>query len=221
MGAISAIAQAILAYDAEAAARLAREAVDDGSDPVIVFDEMSGVMEDLGVRFAAGECFLPELVGAAEAMQAASSVLEDAIKKSGADRRTLGSVVAGTVHGDIHSIGIQMVCTLLSAAGFDVRYLGIDVPAEVFVEAAKEAAADIVALSALLTVTASEQARVIELLHAAGLKDKVKIMVGGGAITADFALSIGADGYEPSAVGAVDLAKRLMEEQERPAAKSA
>jgi len=209
VGAISAIAKAILAYDAEAAARLAREAVDDGSDPVIVFDEMSGVMEDLGVRFAAGECFLPELVGAAEAMQ------------GGADRRTLGSVVAGTVHGDIHSIGIQMVCTLLSAAGFDVRYLGIDVPAEVFVEAAKEAAADIVALSALLTVTASEQARVIELLHAAGLKDKVKIMVGGGAITADFALSIGADGYEPSAVGAVDLAKRFMEEQERPAAKSA
>ncbi len=120
-----------------------------------------------------------------------------------------GTVVAGTVQGDIHSIGIQMVCTLLIGAGFDVRYLGIDVTPEDFVAAVKEHHADILAMSALLTVTASEQKGVIDLLGMEGLRGSVKVMVGGGAITEDFAASIGADGYAPSAVGAVDLARQF------------
>ena len=122
----------------------------------------------------------------------------------------MGTVVAGTVHGDIHSIGIEMVCTLLIAAGFDVHYLGIDVSPEVFVEAVRERDADILGMSALLTVTAAEQAKVVKELASAGLRERVKVMVGGGAITEDFAAKIGADGYAPAAPGAVELAKSFV-----------
>lgn len=126
------------------------------------------------------------------------------------ERKSLGTVVAGSVYGDIHSIGIGMVCTLLSAEGFSSHNLGVNVSTEEFIKGVKEYKADILAMSALLTLTALELGKVINALKEAGLRDKVKVMVGGAAITKQFADSIGADGYEPTAVEAVGLAKRLV-----------
>jgi trimethylamine corrinoid protein len=207
---VAGLAQAIDDYDATAAESYARQAVEEGIDPVEAFAAMTAAIKSIGDDFEAGTRWLPDLIGAAGAMQAAAPVLEAAIKSSGGKKAALGTVVAGTVQGDIHSIGIEIVCTLLVAAGFDVHYLGIDIPAERFVEAVREKSAGIVALSALLTVTSAEDKKVIRLLAEAGLREQVKVMVGGGAINADFAASIGADGYEPAAPGAVELAKSFV-----------
>ena len=210
METLAGLAQAINDYDAAAAEKYARLTVEEGIDPVEAFEAMTAVIKGIGDDFEAGTRWLPDLIGAAGAMQAASPVLEEAIKSSGGKKAALGTVVAGTVQGDIHSIGIEIVCTLLVAAGFDVHYLGIDIPAEKFVEAVRDTDADIVALSALLTVTSAEDKKVIQLLTDAGLREQVRVMVGGGAINADFAASIGADGYEPAAPGAVELAKSFV-----------
>jgi len=200
---------AIAAYDSHAAAEWAEKAVQEGLDPLKVYDAMTAAMKEIGDRFEAGECWLPELVGAGGAVQAAAPILEAEIKRRGVATHSAGTVVAGTVQGDIHSIGIQMVCTLLTGAGFDVRYLGIDVRPEDFVAAVEEHHAGILAMSALLTITAPEMKRAVDLLGDQGLRGSTKVMVGGGAITEDFATSIGADGYAPSAVGAVDLARQF------------
>jgi 5-methyltetrahydrofolate--homocysteine methyltransferase len=184
-------------------------AVRDGIDPVVAFGVMTAEIKRIGELFEAGECWLPDLMGAAGAMQAAAPLLEAEIKRRGGEKQAIGTVVAGAVLGDIHSIGIEMVGTLLAAAGFEVHYLGIDVSPERFISAVEEKGADILAMSALLTVTAAEQRKVIEQLGTAGLREQVKVMVGGGAISADFAAKIGADGYEASAPGAVELAKRF------------
>ena len=206
METLAALARAVDEYDAVAAAEHARKALDEGIDPVAAFDAMTAAIKTIGDDFEAGTRWLPDLIGAADAMKAAAPILEEALKARGGERQSLGKVVAGTVQGDIHSIGIEMVCTLLIAAGFEVYYLGIDVPAQKFVDAVRDTGADVVALSALLTVTSLEDKKVIELLTEQGLRDQVKVMVGGGAINADFAASIGADGYEPAAPGAVQLA---------------
>lgn len=207
---LAGLGKAIADYDAAAAADWARRSVEAGVDPVAAFDVMTAVISDIGDKFEAGECWLPDLIAAADAMQAAKPILQERIAMTGGHRETLGTVVAGTVHGDIHSIGIEMVCTLLTAAGFDVHYLGIDVSPEVFIEAVRDREADILGMSALLTVTAAEQEKVVKGLADAGLRSRVKVMVGGGAITDDFAVKIGADGYAPAAPGAVELAKRFV-----------
>ena len=210
---LDALSSAIAGCDSRGAAELARTAVETGLDPLQVFEAMTVAMTEVGRRFEIGECWLPDLVGAADAMQAATPVLDNEIKRKGMARRSLGTVVAGTVQGDIHTIGIQMVCTLLVGAGFTVHNLGISVAPEDFVAAVREHDASILAMSALLTVSAREQGRVIELLKAQGIRESVKVMVGGGAITEDFAVRIGADGYEPSAVGAVMLAHEFVGHQ--------
>jgi trimethylamine corrinoid protein len=206
------LGEAIVACDAGRAAELARQSVDEGRDPLQTFEAMTVAMTEVGRRFEAGECWLPDLVGAAGAMQAATPIVEDEIKRQGMARQSLGTVVAGTVEGDIHSIGMQMVCTLLVGAGFEVHNLGISVKPADFVAAVRERKASVLALSALLTVTAAEQGKVIALLEAEGMRPAVKVMVGGGAVTEDFARRVGADGYEPSAVGAVALAQRFVAE---------
>ena len=138
-------------------------------------------------------------------------VLEKAFKKTGKKRKTKGNIVAGTVFGDIHSIGITMVAALARAEGFNVIELGVNIKAEHFVKAIKEHKAHILAMSALLTTTAPEQEKVIKLLKRENLRDKVKVAVGGGAITQDFADQIGADGYRPTAPMAVELFKEFVE----------
>jgi len=202
--------KAIVEYDREKAISLARQAVQEKIDPIKALDAMTVAIRQVGEGFGKGELWLPDLVGAADAMSAATPVIEEEMKRVGAKKESVGSVVIGTVYGDIHSIGKTMVATLLSADGFAVNDLGINVTAESFVEAAKKYKADILAMSALMTTTAPEQRRVIEILREEDLRDKVKIMIGGGAITQEFASGIGADGYDPTAPGAVKLARSLI-----------
>jgi len=179
-------------------------------DPVKATDALITAIREVGNAFGRGELWLPDLMGAAEAMQSAMPILEEEITKKGLKRESLGTVVIGTVYGDIHNIGKAMVSTLLTADGFTVHDLGINITAENFVEGIKKYNADILAMSSLMTTTAPEQRKVIETLKKESLRDRVKIMVGGGAITQQFADSIGADGYEPTAPGAVKLARRLI-----------
>ena len=202
--------KAIVTYDLEGAARWAKKAVREKIDPIEALDTMTVAIRQVGEGFGNGELWLPDLVGAAAAMTSAMPIIEEEIKRAGAKRESVGIVVIGTVYGDIHTIGKTMVATMLTADGFAVTDLGINVTAENFVKGITENNADILAMSALMTTTAPEQRKIIENLERENLRDKVKIMVGGGAITQDFANSIGADGYDPTAPGAVKLARTLV-----------
>lgn len=202
--------KAIVTYDLEGAARWAKKAVREKIDPIEALDTMTVAIRQVGEGFGNGELWLPDLVGAAAAMTSAMPIIEEEIKRAGAKRESVGIVVIGTVYGDIHTIGKTMVATMLTADGFAVIDLGINVTAENFVKGITENNADILAMSALMTTTAPEQRKIIENLERENLRDKVKIMVGGGAITQDFANSIGADGYDPTAPGAVKLARTLV-----------
>jgi len=202
--------KAILEYDNVKAESWARKAVEEGIDPVKAVDVLTEAIRQVGDGFGKGELWLPDLIGAASTMQAAMPIIEEQIKKTGKIRESQGRVVIGTVLGDIHSIGKDMVATLLVAGGFEVVDLGVNISAEQFVAASKEHNPGILAMSALMTMTAPEQGKVINALKKEGLRDKVKIMVGGGAITQDFADKIGADGYAVAATGATELAKRLV-----------
>lgn len=202
--------QAVIDYNPQGAAAYAQQIIDEGLDPVKGLGAISEAMQHVGDSYECGELWLPDLVGAADVSKAALPILEEEIKRRGEKTQSLGTVVIGTVLGDIHTIGKSMVGVLLIAAGFKVFDIGADVSTEQFVSAVTESEADILALSALLTTTAPQQGRVIEALKEAGLRDKVKIMVGGGAITQGFADDIGADGYGATAPGAVELAKKLI-----------
>lgn len=209
-----AMAQSIVEGDADAAAALARQAVQAGIDPLkaIAFGYMGGVNE-VGDQYACGNVFLPELVMAGEAMKAAVAALEPELKKNGASRERLGRVVLATVEGDIHEIGKSLVGAMLSAAGFEVHDLGVNAPAETIIARAEELGADIIGLSALLTTTMTRQQEVIEALNRKGLRNKFRVIVGGAPVTWVWAQRIKADGYGKDAVGAVQIAKTLMKEQ--------
>ncbi len=202
--------KAIVEYDSEEAANLARRAIQEKINPIKTLAAMTAAIKQVGDGFGKGELWLPDLVGAADAMTSATPIIEEEIKRRGITRESLGTIVIGTVYGDIHTIGKTMVATLLTAEGFVVNDLGINVTSERFVEGIKKYKADILAMSALMTMTAPEQRKVIETLKKEELRDKVKIMVGGGAMTQEFANSIGADGYDPTAPGAVKLARKLI-----------
>ena len=202
--------KAVVEYDNAGAASWARKAIDEGIDPVKALDALTEAIRQIGEGYGRGELWLPELVGAASAMTSAMPVIEEEIKQRGAKRESLGIIVIGTVYGDIHNIGKDMVSTLAVAEGFEVIDLGINTPAEKFVEAVKEHNADILAMSSLLTTTAPEQRKVLKALKEANLREKLKVAVGGGAITKEFAQEIEADGYRPTAPGAITLFKELM-----------
>jgi len=206
-----AMRQAVVDGDADAAEAAAKAAIEAGIPPLVAIDEgfMPG-MKEVGAGFAAGDLFLPDMMLAARAMQRALGVLEPELKKAAIERTVAGRVVIGTVAGDIHEIGKNLVGMLLSTSGFEVHDLGVNVAPERFVEAARERNADIVGLSALLTTTMTGQRTVIEALDAAGLRPRVKVMVGGAPVTGQWAADIGADGYSEDAMGAVELAKRLV-----------
>jgi corrinoid protein of di/trimethylamine methyltransferase len=205
------MAQSILDGDSDVSSELAKQAVDLGIDPLEAINQgfIIGVNK-MGESFACGDAFLPELVMAGEAMKAAVAVLEPEMKKRGTERKILGKVVLATVQGDIHEIGKTLVGTMLSASGFEVHDLGVDVPAEKIIAKVKEIDADIVGLSALLTTTMVKQRDVIEALDKEGLRRKVKVMVGGAPVTRDWVNRIEADGYSEDAIGAVKIARQLM-----------
>jgi methanogenic corrinoid protein MtbC1 len=204
------LAKAVKEYDNAGAESWARRAMEEGIEPMAALDALTDAIREVGDGFAAGELFIPELVSAAQAMQSAMPVIEGVITQRGGTRTSAGKVVAGSVHGDIHSIGKTNLCTLLTASGFEVIDLGVDVPLERFVETVREEEADVLAMSALLTVTAQEMGRVIEALGAEGIRERVKVIVGGAAVSDRFADKIGADGYDPTAPGGVRLAQELL-----------
>ena len=200
----------VLNFDIDNAEAVAKAAINSGLDPVLAASALTDAIRDVGDRFGKGELYLPDLVCASEVLKKAFPIINEAIEAGGGSQSSLGKVVIGTVFGDIHSIGKGMVATLLYAAGFKVIDLGINVKSEDFLAAVKEHDADMLAMSALLTTTAMEQKKVIEGLKSAGLRDKVKVIVGGSPINQEFADSIGADGYGATAPEGVKIARRLM-----------
>jgi corrinoid protein of di/trimethylamine methyltransferase len=211
---LSAMRQSIIDGAPERAAGLAQQAIAEGLEPLdAINDGYVPGMQAVGEQFAKGQMFLPDMMASAEAMRAAMAVLDPELKKSGGERPVAGTVVLGTTKGDIHEIGKSLVGTLLSAHGFRVYDLGVDVSGDQFVSKAREVGADIVGVSALLTTTMRNQKTVVEALEKHGLRAKVKIMVGGAPVTRRWADEIGADGYAKDAMSAVELARRLMEEK--------
>ncbi len=204
---LEAMTESILDGDDELAERLARDALAAGMPPLEAIDRgfVPGIRE-VGRLFGEGELFLPELVTAAQAMKAAMAVLQGEL--GGDARHSRGRLVLGTMPGDIHDIGKTLVGTLLSAHGFEVTDLGVDVAVERFVDAARELDADFVGASALLTTTMANQRDLVTAVRGAGLR--ARVLVGGAPVRQDWAEEIGADGYAENAAGAVELVERLI-----------
>jgi corrinoid protein of di/trimethylamine methyltransferase len=208
---LDAMKQSVIDGAPERAAELAAQALREGLAPLdaINLGYIPG-MHYVGEQFARRQMFLPDMMASAEAMKAAMSILEPELGKSGRERPFLGTVVLGTVKGDIHEIGKTLVGTLLQANGFKVFDLGVDIAGEQFAAKAREVNADLVGCSALLTTTMKNQKSVIEALDREGLRPRVKVVVGGAPVTRQWAEEIGADGYGKDAVGAVELVKSLL-----------
>jgi corrinoid protein of di/trimethylamine methyltransferase len=197
---------AILDGDAKTSAAVTNEALGEGADPVsLISDYMVPAMDEVGRRYEAEEYFVPELLLAARAMKAALVLLRPLLAASGA--QPAGRVVIGTVKGDLHDIGKNLVASMLEGGGFEVTDLGADVSPEKFIEAVKSSGANIVCLSALLTVTMPSMKKTIDAMESAGVRSQVKVFVGGAPVTAQYATEIGADGYSETASGAVALAR--------------
>jgi trimethylamine corrinoid protein len=207
----NAMAQSIMEGDAEGAERLAIRALEAVVDPLDAINRGFIVgLDKVGELFSAGEAFLPELVMAGEAMKAAVNTLEPEMAKRGVGRQILGTIILGTIEGDIHDIGKSLVGTMLSVAGFKVFDLGVDVPVLTLIEKAREEHADMIGVSALLTTTMVKQRDVVEALEDLGLRGSIKVLVGGAPVTQAWADEIGADGYSEDALGAVAVAKALL-----------
>ena len=192
-------------------AELTRRALSAGLEPLAIIERgLRPGMDVVGERFSCGEAFIPHLVLAGRAMQSGMKVLEPDLKKRGEGTAPVGTAVIGTVKGDIHEIGKSLVGIMLTANGFEVHDLGVDVPVETFVAKVKETGAQILGLSALLTTTMVVQRRVIEALRTAEVRGQVKVLVGGAPVGRAWAEEIGADGYADDARGAVAEARRLL-----------
>lgn len=205
--------------DDEAAQRVTEEALTAGVDPLDILND--GLMAGAGVvgeRFETGEYFLPELMLTGRALKAAMTVLEPRLKERYAENPELqkqsGTVVIATVHRDIHDIGKNMVSSMLTASGFEVHDLGVDVPVKNILNKAREVDADIIACSALLTTSMPIMRDLLQLLDATSERDQFKVMIGGAPVTPEYAGEIGADGTAENAVAAVQLAQRLIDEKQ-------
>jgi corrinoid protein of di/trimethylamine methyltransferase len=202
---------AVIAGHPDKARELAQEALQTGVDPLEAIDRgFKPGMDVVGEGFAKGELFIPDLMMSGEAMKAAIATLEPEMINRQQERQVLGKVVMGTVEGDIHEIGKTLVSTMLAASGFEVHDLGVDVSAPKFVETVRDVEADVVGLSALLTTTVLNQEVVIQALKEAGLRDHVKVLIGGVPANEEWAEEIGADAYADNATDAVDVVKRLV-----------
>jgi len=208
---IAEVARAIQKYDPDTARAAVEKALNAGIDPSKILEKglIVGV-EDVGSKFACGDIFLPELVLGSKAMQAGLEVLKTRWKNMESEWKALGKVVLGTVKGDMHNIGKQIVASLLAAVGFEVLDIGEDVSEKTFVEKVKEIKPDILGLSALLTTSMPHQQYVITALEEADVRSKIILMVGGAPTTEEWAKEIGADGWAPNAALATDQAKKLL-----------
>ena len=209
MADMSLIAQAIDQGDRDKTVELTQKALDAGDNPqAIIAQGLQAGMAAVGEKFSSGEYFLPDMLMAARAMKAALEVLAPALKETGIP--TIGKVVIGTVEGDMHDIGKNVVATFLSGNGFEVFDLGLNVPAQKFIDEVKEKQPDILGMSALLTTTMPVMGKVIKELEETGLRSSVKVVVGGAPVTQDYANYIGADGYAHDGGRAVPVCRELV-----------
>lgn len=200
--------EAIVNGDAKSAGAVTQDALTAGADPLeLVSRHMIPAMDEVGKRFECEDYFVPELLLSGRAMKAALGLIRPLLAERGA--APAGRVVIGTVKGDLHDIGKNLVASMLEGAGFDVTDLGADVHADRFVEAVKEKSANLLCLSALLTVTMPSMRTTMQALHDAGVRDQVKVMVGGAPVTQAYADQIGADAYGENAAAAVTIARSL------------
>jgi len=204
------LADGVIKGEIEKTVDLTHKAVDEGTDPMDIINKglMKG-MNIVGERFKAGEMFVPEVLMSAKAMTASMEIVKPLIVGGGLPSK--GRVVLGTVKGDLHDIGKKLVGMIMESAGIEVINLGTDIAPEEFAESVKEKEPDVIGMSALLTTTMLSMKDTIEVLEEEGLRDKVKVIVGGAPVTKDFADEIGADGWAPDAVSAKDLVLNLME----------
>lgn len=207
MADLAALTEAVSVGNRAAVADLARDAVDDGTDPQAILTAMTTALDDVGRRFARGELFVPEMLIAARAMKAGMAILEPVLAAHGT--RPLHRAVLGTVEGDLHDIGKNLVAMMWRGAGIEVFDLGVGVSPERFAQAAREHDAQLVGVSALLTTTMPSMRDIVVAVRASGLP--AKVVVGGAPVTAEYAAQVGADGFAPDASAAVELARQLLE----------
>lgn len=202
--------EAILTGNLNLAVSTTNDAIADGvvQPQLIINDYMVKAMEEIGARFEAGKAFVPNLLMSARAMKGSLELLKPLLKSG--DAKPMGKILIGTVKGDLHDIGKNLVASMFEGCGFDVVNLGVDVTDNQFVDAVKEHKANIICMSALLTTTMNYMKEVIAALEVAGLRNEVKIMIGGAPVNQDFADKIGADGYSDNANAAVALARTLV-----------
>jgi corrinoid protein of di/trimethylamine methyltransferase len=201
--------EAIIDCDADAVAQRVRQAIDGRVDPLTVLEKMNVAIRAVGDKFGKGDVFITDLVGSAEAMNAGVRIIEPLILENRGRIATLGRVAMATAEGDIHDIGKNIVITLLRAAGFEVTNLGVDVPTVRIVETVTKEKFQVVGVSALLTPTVAAQERLIKRLSEIGIRDRIKVMVGGAAVTREWSKRIGSDGYAPDGLTTVQLVKQL------------
>lgn len=200
---------AVLEGDFDGVATNVQASLDAGLDPgIILNDGMIAAMREVGARFEAGDYYVPEMLIAARAMQSGMSLLKPHLQKT--ERKSNGKVLMGTVKGDLHDIGKNLVSLMLEGAGYEIIDLGVDVPAEEFVRKVIEIKPDIVGMSALLTTTMASMKTTLDALTAAGLRDQVKVIVGGAPVTEAYAQQIEADGFALDASRAVNVVKELL-----------
>lgn len=208
---VSTLREQLLTFDIDKFTATVKNLIKEGLSPVEVVNALTEVLKEVGRKYENGEMFLIHLVSVGDmTKRVTSEVLEPLLKIGGGQRNSLGRIVIGTVAGDIHDIGKTIVATMFFSAGFEVVDLGRDVSVEEFVRKAEETNADIVAMSALLTTTLPVQREVVEALKKSGLRNRVKILVGGAPATAKWAEEIGADGYAGDPMEAIKVAKRLL-----------
>lgn len=203
------LSDAVVEGDRELVEELTRKAVEEEIEPIVIINEsLTKGIRIVGEYFGSGQYFLPDLLLGAKAMDAGVKLLEPLL--AGADREFYGRIILGTVQGDLHEIGKNIVGMMLKTSGFEVFDLGVDVPAGKFIEKVKELKPDVVGISALLTTTIGRQKEIIEVLIEEGLRNQVKVIIGGAPINQAWAEKIGADGYAEDALSAVNVAKELV-----------
>ena len=208
---LSQLLNSIIDLDNQKAKDVSRKGIDEGLDPlVLINDGIRPALDIMGERFSAGTLFLPELVLAAKAADAAVEILEPEMLKRGVSGDKLGRILMATVKGDIHDIGKNIVTLLMKSAGFEVTDIGVDKTGEEILAAAAEHEVDVIGLSALLTTTIPKMNEFMDLLQESGVREKYKVIIGGAPVTQGYADEIGADGYGADATRAVDLTKKLV-----------
>jgi len=209
MANLQGIAESVIKGNAPEVERLVKEAIDEGVSASEILDKgLVAGMNVVGDKFKKNEFYVPEVLIAARAMKAGMALLRPLLAETGV--KPIAKFLIGTVKGDLHDIGKNLVAMMMEGAGFQVIDLGIDVPPEKFVESIQNESPDLVGMSALLTTTMVSMKDTIDALEKAGVRDKVKVIIGGAPVTQDYADEIGADGYAPDAASAVDKAKELL-----------